>query len=34
MAFTDGITDGIHPLVFPSVIPLVTVSRHCTAISV
>jgi len=30
MAFTDGITDGT----FPSVILLVKVPRHCTAISV
>jgi hypothetical protein len=30
MVFTDGLTDRM----FPSVIPLVTVSCHCTAISV
>jgi len=30
MVFSDGITDGMNP----SVIPLVTVSHHCTAISV
>jgi hypothetical protein len=30
MVFTDGITDGMYP----SVIPSVTVSCHCTAISV
>jgi hypothetical protein len=30
MVFSDGITDGFLPLV----IPLVTVPRYCTAISV
>jgi hypothetical protein len=30
MAFINGITDGMYP----SVIPSVTMSRHCTAISV
>jgi hypothetical protein len=34
MVFSDGITDGSNPSVIPSVIPLVKVSRHCTAISV
>jgi hypothetical protein len=30
MVFSDGLTDGSNP----SVIPSVTVPRHCTAISV
>jgi hypothetical protein len=34
MVFSDGITDESNPSVILSVIPSVTVSRHCTAISV
>jgi hypothetical protein len=34
MAFTDGITDGYILSVIPSVIPMVKVPRHYTAISV
>jgi hypothetical protein len=34
MAFTDGITDRHFPSVYPSVIPPVKVSRHCTEIPV
>jgi len=32
--FSDGITDGLLPLMIPSAISSVKVSRHCTAISV
>jgi hypothetical protein len=34
MVFTDGITDGYIPSVIPSMILAVTMSCHCTAISV
>jgi len=34
LTFTDGSTDGHVPLVYPSVIPLVIVSRHSTNIPV
>jgi len=34
LTFTDGITDGTCPSVYPSVSPPMTVSRHCTEISV
>jgi len=34
MAFTDGISDIYILSVIPSVIPMVKVPRHCTAISV
>jgi hypothetical protein len=34
MVFTNGIPDGYIPSVIPSVILLVTVPCHCTAISV
>ena len=34
LTFTDGITDGTCPSVYPLVSPLVTVPRHCMEIPV